>query len=357
MATITINTLPVGGSVTDATAFATESGNVTQQISGTTLKNYMTTLPNLTVAGTIAGVLSTASQPNVTAVGNLTSVITTGQIISTLATGVAPMTIASNTFVPNLYTARSALADATTDGVTISTPFSNIAGTGGDVTISGNVGNILATLNTVNVNAGVWGGRAGTTYYVPQFRLNAKGLLTFASNVALNLDFSTQTVNNLLGTDNQISVSSNIGTVQISLPTQVNLTNLSAAGNITAANVASTTVFDNGKRVLTAFTVTPGTGMSGGGTVNSVTPSVTVTNAGVVSVAAGTGISVSASTGAVTINNTGVTAVTGGSGISVSAATGGVTISAAGGSNGYGTRYISSGTPSGGNDGDIWYRI
>jgi hypothetical protein len=53
---------------------------------------------------------------------------------------------------------------------------------------------------------------------------------------------------------------------------------------------------------------------------------VTVSNTGVTSAAAGTGISVSGSTGGVTFTNTGVTSLTAGSGISVSASTGSVTI-------------------------------
>lgn len=52
-----------------------------------------------------------------------------------------------------------------------------------------------------------------------------------------------------------------------------------------------------------SVTVTAGTGLSGGGAV-SLGSSVTLTNAGVTSLTAGTGISVSASTGGVTITNT-----------------------------------------------------
>jgi hypothetical protein len=52
----------------------------------------------------------------------------------------------------------------------------------------------------------------------------------------------------------------------------------------------------------TSVTVTAGTGMSGGGAV-ALGSSVTLNNAGVTSVTAGTGISVSASTGGVTISN------------------------------------------------------
>ena len=56
----------------------------------------------------------------------------------------------------------------------------------------------------------------------------------------------------------------------------------------------------------------------------------TITNTGVTSAVAGTGIGVSAATGAVTFTNTGVTSVAAGTGISVSGATGAVTVSLSG---------------------------
>ena len=61
---------------------------------------------------------------------------------------------------------------------------------------------------------------------------------------------------------------------------------------------------DNTGLQNSAVTVTAGTGMSGGGSV-ALGSSVTLTNAGVTSVTAGTGISVSASTGGVTISASG----------------------------------------------------
>ena len=53
--------------------------------------------------------------------------------------------------------------------------------------------------------------------------------------------------------------------------------------------------------------------MSGGGTV-STSGTVTLTNSGVTSLAAGTGISVSTATGGVTVTNSGVTSVNGSTG-------------------------------------------
>ena len=58
------------------------------------------------------------------------------------------------------------------------------------------------------------------------------------------------------------------------------------------------------------------------------------------------------------INLTGiVTSINAGDFISVSSNTGIVTVSVANTSNGYGARYISTDNPSGGNDGDIWYKV
>jgi hypothetical protein len=75
---------------------------------------------------------------------------------------------------------------------------------------------------------------------------------------------------------------------------------------------------DNTGLQNSSLTVSAGTGMSGGGSV-ALGSSVTLNNAGVTSITAGTGISVSASTGGVTITNTlpdtlGVTSLNGSTG-------------------------------------------
>jgi len=105
-------------------------------------------------------------------------------------------------------------------------------------------------------------------------------------------------------------------------------------GNISATNLSGTNTGDqtigNG-----TITIAAGTGI-GVGTTNTFTmnqsgaTTVTVTNSGVTSNVAGTGISVSGATGAVTITNSGVTSAVAGTGISVSGATGAVTITNSG---------------------------
>jgi len=95
----------------------------------------------------------------------------------------------------------------------------------------------------------------------------------------------------------------------------------SQISGLTTSNLSGTAAITNGQLANSSVTVTAGTGMSGGGSV-SLGGSVTLTNAGVTSNVAGSGISVSGATGAVTITNTGVRSIAAGTGVSVSATTG-----------------------------------
>jgi len=113
-----------------------------------------------------------------------------------------------------------------------------------------------------------------------------------------------------------------------------------ATGHLTAINVktvtmpTSPTVYagwtldgDSGSaQTIASGNTATFIGGSGITTAVGATDDLTITNSGVLSNVAGTGIGVSGATGNVTISNTGVTALTGGTGISVSASTGSVTI-------------------------------
>jgi len=81
----------------------------------------------------------------------------------------------------------------------------------------------------------------------------------------------------------------------------------------------------NAKLANSSVTVTAGTGLSGGGTV-SLGGSITLTNAGITSIVAGTGIGVSGSNGTRTVTNTGVLSVSGTNHISASVVSGAVTV-------------------------------
>jgi hypothetical protein len=76
---------------------------------------------------------------------------------------------------------------------------------------------------------------------------------------------------------------------------------VTTSGSLTLGGTLSSVA--NSALTNSSVTVTAGTGMSGGGAV-ALGSSVTLTNAGVTSIVAGTGISVSGATGAVTVTNT-----------------------------------------------------
>lgn len=120
-----------------------------------------------------------------------------------------------------------------------------------------------------------------------------------------------------------------------------------AAGDVTLTNTGVVAVSAGANVTVTALgggafqiAATGGGGSSvvdagaGIGVVESPPGTFTVTNDGVTSNVAGTGIGVSSATGAVTITNDGVTSIIAGAGIAVDAATGAVTVSATGGGGG-----------------------
>ncbi len=90
------------------------------------------------------------------------------------------------------------------------------------------------------------------------------------------------------------------GSGSVVLSTSPSLTT-PALGTPSSGTLTNCTGLPNGGLVNSSITVTAGTGMSGGGSV-ALGSSVTLTNAGVTSAVAGTGVSVSAGTGAVTFS-------------------------------------------------------
>lgn len=108
-----------------------------------------------------------------------------------------------------------------------------------------------------------------------------------------------------------------------------------AGTTITAANIANATItgtqiaagtVTNANLANNSITVSPGTGMSGGGTV-ALGGTITLTNTGLLTALPGTGISLAGGQ-TFTITNSGVTSIVAGTGITVSSATGAVTINA-----------------------------
>ena len=90
---------------------------------------------------------------------------------------------------------------------------------------------------------------------------------------------------------------------------------------------ATNAIYSLGYQVPTLLTVVPGTGLSGGGQLSALNPSITLSNAGVLSLTGGTGININTATGNITITNVGVQQVVAGSDIQLSGSTGSVLIS------------------------------
>jgi hypothetical protein len=95
------------------------------------------------------------------------------------------------------------------------------------------------------------------------------------------------------------------------------------ANNLNTSGATNNTGLQN-----SAVTVTAGTGMSGGGSV-ALGSAVTLNNAGVTSLTAGTGIAVSASTGGVTISSTAINSITTVGALTASVASGVATLTTA----------------------------
>ena len=136
---------------------------------------------------------------------------------------------------------------------------------------------------------------------------------TFDSIVAntLTVNSSTQLKNLVVTGTSTLTNLQVIGLTQLSTASINTLTvNLLTATNIisTSATILNSlyagSLYDSGNRVITAVTVSAGTGLVGGGTINGTSGTVTLTNTGVLSVVAGTDTAISTSTGNVLIWNT-----------------------------------------------------
>jgi hypothetical protein len=115
----------------------------------------------------------------------------------------------------------------------------------------------------------------------------------------------------------------------------------------------------------TAFVLTNGVPSGGVGFGVRASPTSTVLR----SIAAGTGVSVTngdgvsgnptiANTGVLSVNSqAGALSLTAGSGITATTTTGSVALAPTSGYNGYGVRTVSTSDPSGGSNGDIWYKV
>ena len=129
--------------------------------------------------------------------------------------------------------------------------------------------------------------------------------LTQGSNVTITGTYPNFTIAST-DTNTTYTASTGLSLTGTAFSIDSTVVTLSGAQTLTGKTINASQLVDasvtNAKLANSSLTVTAGTGMSGGGAV-SLGSSVTLTNAGVTSNVAGTGITVSGATGAVTITN------------------------------------------------------
>jgi len=194
---------------------------------------------------------------------------------------------------------------------------------------------------TPNIGLALSGVVAGQ-YSYPNVTVNSFGLVTSISNgpypvlslisTTLNITqngFGVWTINDY---DSSGSISSVVGSIGIGAVTNsgtVTLTNLGVVSLVASTGISVSqgsngiwTITNTGSGSGGVSAIYGGTGIS----VNSNTGSVTVTNSGVVQLNAGTAIAITGGSGTFTIANNGVQQINAGGGISISSSTGSVTV-------------------------------
>lgn len=132
------------------------------------------------------------------------------------------------------------------------------------------------------------------SYLFPEGSTTERGVVEVGSNIDV--------LDGVISIPQSVATTANITFNDINANGDVNI----AGDTLSLGNISAAQLFDNNKRVVTAVTPTAGSGIS----VTSLTstgPSTgfTVNNTGVLSLVAGTGITVSAATGTITVSATG----------------------------------------------------
>ena len=250
---------------------------------------------------------------------------------------------------------------ATTLGGTLSVTnqatFSNdVAVYGGDITTNQSTFNLInGTATTLNIGGAATSVTNGAT----------SGTTTIRNNISLRGDLTIGGGDLTVGSTQVISdsgcsctlkgIDSIDATTEATIESAIDtLGNLTSATNLSSIGTISSGTWQ-GSIINRAY---GGTGLNTSSLSNGQLLIGSSSGFALSTITAGNGISVSNGNNSITIANTGVRslAISGGSSISLNSSTGTLTLTIGSGSNAYGSRTISTNNPSGGSNGDIWYR-
>lgn len=187
----------------------------------------------------------------------------------------------------------------TSSGVTSVTAGTGLSG--GTITSTGTIALNTAYGDTINPYA------AKTANYVLAAPNGSSGVPTFRALVAADIPTLNQNTTGNAATATALQTARTINGVSFNGTSDITVADSTklplAGGTMTGAITFAAGQTFPGTGTVSSVQVSAGTGLSGGGTVTS-SGTITLSNAGVTSLTAGTGISVSGSTGAVTIAST-----------------------------------------------------
>jgi hypothetical protein len=306
---------------------------------------------NFAVIPTYANTASTVIDPvqsNITAVGTLTTLSVSGNIT------------AANVTVAGFVTTNASISGAATVGNINTTTVTATTLTGttvaaGNITASGNaivtgniaVGNISITSNIVGGNittagqVSATGNLTGGNISVTN-NATISGNLVVTGNATVNGTTTTINVQTLNIADKDVVVANNVATSSL----------INGAGILAGNPTVSSLVYSHANLGWgTANNFSVGGNLSVTGSAFATTPGNSTSNTQVATTEFVQNVVVNATgtLGTMSSQNASDVAITGGNinGLSV----------ASFGTNGFGTKTISSSAPSGGSDGDIWYQV